>query len=676
MAMLITKDEARHYLTDYVRSITVPSKGRNMYVCPLCGSGTGKGKTGAFSIDGDGTRWTCYSGSGCNGKGGDVFDLIGEHEHIESYPDRVKWLENWRGVTIERDNARTAPAPKPKTTTTDYTDLYKWANQSIADTTYHRGISLETLNRFNVGYLGAWSHPKDQYNHKSPRLIIPTSNESYIARDTRENIPEDQKAYAKSKVGSVHIFNAQALQRSTVPVFVVEGEIDAMSIVDAGGEAVGLGSTTSINKFMRLIEEQAPAQPLIIALDNDDAGTKASVELCGRLTAQKVSFFTGDGFNPASGYKDANEALMKDRDGLQERISAIYDRISQGVRDAEEEERAAYLRTSTANYIDSFNRSVDDSVNDPMYASGFMQLDDMLDGGLYEGLYIFGAVSSCGKTAFAAQIADYLAKDGHDVLYFTLEISRKRLMARSISRHTLLYWMNEYGKDARELQNAKTGRGITDGKRYTGYTDPYGRVHEGYTANEIKGIKEATKAYAEYADRLYIYEKTGREPLNVDTIEQAVKDHIHFTGRKPIVFIDYLQILDVHDPRATDKQNTDYSINELARLVREYGLIIIAISSFNRESYRGNGQEVSMSAFKESGLIEYGADVLLGMQLTGTGTKDFDFDKAKDKDPRSIEIKVLKNRDGKTGEKTYFDYYPAFNLFENVDGANDWNTAY
>ena len=56
------RDEAREelrrgdYLRQYVERITTvspkagKSHGRPMYVCPFCGSGTGKGKTGAFSL--------------------------------------------------------------------------------------------------------------------------------------------------------------------------------------------------------------------------------------------------------------------------------------------------------------------------------------------------------------------------------------------------------------------------------------------------------------------------------------------------------------------------------------------------------------------------------------------------------------------------------------------------
>ena len=92
-------DNIRPYLQNYVNSITEPSKGRNMYVCPLCGSGTGKSRTGAFGIYEGGLKWKCQA---C-GKGGDVFDLIGEYEHITEFTDRVNRLGEVLGVNIETD---------------------------------------------------------------------------------------------------------------------------------------------------------------------------------------------------------------------------------------------------------------------------------------------------------------------------------------------------------------------------------------------------------------------------------------------------------------------------------------------------------------------------------------------------------------------------------------------
>lgn len=57
-----------------------------------------------------------------------------------------------------------------------------------------------------------------------------------------------------------------------------------------------------------------------------------------------------------------------------------------------------------------------DSVNTPCISTGFAMLDEALDGGLYEGLYIVGAISSLGKTTLVTQIADQVASKGQDVL--------------------------------------------------------------------------------------------------------------------------------------------------------------------------------------------------------------------------------------------------------------------
>jgi len=130
-----------------------------------------------------------------------------------------------------------------------------------------------------LGYVAEWRHPKAPKAPTSPRLIIPTSPYSYLARDTRETIPEEQKPYSKSKVGSIHIFNAKALQTATKPIFIVEGELDALSIIEVGGEAVALGSTTKVKSLLELLKTKKPEQPLIIALDNDEAGEKAYREL-------------------------------------------------------------------------------------------------------------------------------------------------------------------------------------------------------------------------------------------------------------------------------------------------------------------------------------------------------------------------------------------------------------
>ena len=61
--------------------------------------------------------------------------------------------------------------------------------------------------------------------------------------------------------------------------------------------------------------------------------------------------------------------------------------------------------------------------------------------------------------------------------------------------------------------------------------------------------------------------------------------HIAETGEKPVVLIDYLQIIAPVDVHFTDKQNLDRIVCALKKMSRQYELTVFAISSFNRENY-------------------------------------------------------------------------------------------
>ena len=166
------------------------------------------------------------------------------------------------------------------------------------------------------------------------------------------------------------------------------------------------------------------------------------------------------------------------------------------------------------------------------------------------------------------------------------------------------------------------------------------------------------KNYKEYAKNLYLREGFGS--IGITQISESIKKHIKQTGKTPIVFIDYLQILAPDDSKSSDKQKLDNSVLELKRISRDYKMPIIGISSLNRASYHG---KISLEAFKESGGIEYASDVLIGLQFTGVGEKGFDINLAKKQDPRDIELVIIKNRNGISGTCLGFEYQPKFNYF-------------
>lgn len=675
----VTKNEIKGRLKEYVESITRKSRGKNKYNCPLCGSGTGRNHSAAFNIDPrDPTSWRCFA---C-GKGGDIFDLIGEYEHITDYNEQLKRAAEFFGVQnrpkIEQYARDRRPAVEEEAA--DYSHFFLQAKKDLSKTDYpqRRGISAATLDRFNVGFVEAWRPPKVPTAPATPRLIIPTSQESYLARDTRpaDQIPEAQRPFTKSKAGRVHFFNIDALQAAQTPVFIVEGEIDALSIIEAGAEAVALGSAAYINRFIEYLKEHRPAQPLIVAMDNDEAGRKAAEKLNTGLEALKIN---AEALTLPEGIKDPNEALMSDREGFRRAVAGAIARARAKQEETErarrseeedrrEEERGAteeYLGTAAKYYIRAFRDGIAASADTPAIPTGFYELDKVLDGGLYEGLYSIGGISSVGKTSFVMQMADQIAQQradlisqgdaqgGRDVLIFSLEMARFELMAKSISRHTFMRARAMCGGDIDAAERkAKGTRDITAGYRY-----------KNYSQEEKDLINAAGLDYDQYAAQIYISEGVG--DIGVKEIIETVQKHIRYTGKAPVVIIDYMQILAPNDIRATDKQNTDKAVLELKRLSRKHKIPVLAISSFNRENYKDGA---NMKAFKESGAIEYSSDVLIGLQFRDVGKEGFDEEREREKSVRQIILKVMKNRNGTGSAKIGYTFYAKCNYFEKTAG--------
>ena len=229
-------------------------------------------------------------------------------------------------------------------------------------------------------------------------------------------------------------------------------------------------------------------------------------------------------------------------------------------------------------------------------------------------------------------------------------MSRYEIMAKSISRHTLLLCKNNDSDSFKQelVQTlARTTRDITVGSKYDGYSDQQKGV-----------IEEATKNYENQSKKLWIVEGLGN--IGATEIREMVQTHQRFTNVPPVVIIDYLQITAPYD-KLTEKQSMDKTVMELKRISRDFKTPVLAISSLNRSSY---DKSIGMTGFKESGGIEYSADVLFGLQLKGVDQENFKVDEAKSKNPRQIELKILKNRNGKTGGSIFFEYYPEFNYFK------------
>ena len=644
----MNRNEARDYIRGQIEPY-LQAKGINTRRAFACLNPAHNDRNPSMSLDRNRGKAHCFS---C-GADYDTLDLIGIDYGLTDARDIFQKAYELYGIEIEgatmqktqtttHSAAPAQPAARPQPAQQaerDYTAYFEEMHRHITETDYpqRRGLTEATIDRFKLGYdAGFKTNDAAGTPATWQALIIPTGRGHFVARNT------DTAAGANDRIrkrGPSAVFNLEALQQAG-PVFIVEGEIDALSIIEAGGEAIGLGSVSNAGKLLQALDGIELSKPLLLSLDNDDAGKKAQADLAEKMQAKGIPFLQVD-INGEC--KDANAALTADRAAF---IATVAEALDADAREREREKQA-YLKTSAAGHIDAFLDGIAASIDTRCISTGFPKLDAALDGGpyggLYEGLYIIGAIPSLGKTTLVLQIADNIAQQGQDVLIFSLEMARAELMAKSISRLTLIHCLQK----GIPRHNAKTNRGITSGRRYENYTD-----------TEQGVITSATKAYEAYAQHVFITEGIG--DIGVKEIRATIEKHKRITGNTPVVVVDYLQIIAPYNDRATDKQNTDKAVLELKRISGAYKTPVIGVSSFNRENY---SQAASMAAFKESGAIEYGCDVLMSLQFAGQGAPGFDVNAAKAKEPRQIELTILKNRNGPTGETVAFEYYPKFNFF-------------
>jgi replicative DNA helicase len=676
----MTKEEAIEYIKSNPEIYF--KRAKTGYVCPICQNGTGEDGTGIKENPKNKGHFKCFK---CD-ENGDVLHFIGKQYRLNSFPDILEKAYSIYGITLNdkeykkegnKDKMK-EPTQEPEENQTserqeNFRDFFKQANENLNKnytlnkTSYllKRGISIETQNKFKIGYVEKWVSPtaqkKGNKSSPSPRIIIPTSDSSYVARDVRPDVKE----YKAIKEGKMHLFNLYALSIPIVkkedatggkaeglvsndnvePIFIVEGEIDALSIIEAGGEAIGLGGTSNINSLINELEkrgEEARKRPYIICLDNDEAGKEASKKLQEELK-HKGFIFTDKCEKILKTYKDPNEALVGNREGFIVTIKEIKSTSLEML----EEEKENYIqeyKDKIANVLISFD------TEKKTIKTRLKDLDDFLDGGLHAGLYVLAAASGTGKTTFALQVADNIAKTKQDVLFFSGEMTIHEIVAKSLSRMS-----KETAKG--NNRNALTMRTILNVKA-TNNSEYKARL-----------TTLASQDYPDIAEHVRIYD--GLQEIK--NIEDKIAEHKRITGNIPVIFIDYLQIIKNKDASSKEKRlQVDEIVSQLRIIAAKYETPVFVISSLNRTAYGrvkagqnpepSDEKDIYMADLKESGGIEYGADVIMTLKTS----KDDD-----NGNVRGVKVKIIKNRTGKRhgkGEAIKFKFHAMFNYFED-DGV-------
>ena len=627
--------------------------------CPICNSTSSKnGDAGHFFVNDNTNSYSSFSGC-C--KGGSIIDFLMEYNNLDKKEAilKAKEIAGIRSGDVKKMNNNTKPQTNIKSQQTQeekqkaefirnqkkqfiLNNLAKQNSenkQKVYEYLESRGISKEIGDKYHLFISSEVYEDKSIGTEGTTRIVIPIYKDkepvSYVAR-ALTNI--EGRAKALNSAGEQTPLNIDYLKHIPTEnenkcIYICEGWADALSIEDTGNKAIATHSTNQITKLTEYIKENyqvASQYTYLLCFDNDTAGTKAT-ETFEKIFENDINI-KSQRIKIPKDYKDINEWYVAtgNKEFFKEYLNPFR---NENVFD--------YINTSFLNDIKKMNKFKGRT-------TGFKALDKELNG-VYPGLYVLGAISSLGKTTFITQVADQMAKNGEKVIFFSLEQSRFELVSKSISRET-------FKINPRE---AKTSLSIMQ------------------NTNIEEITLQAVKEYQEIANNTIVVE--GNFNITVNTIRKYIENYISVTGIKPVVVLDYLQILRPISDKLTDKQQVDYNVVELKRISRDFDIPIFVICSFNRENYTNT---VDFSSFKESGAIEYSADVVMGLQLKVMDTI-IDLPKntkiseirnmindAKSQRPREIQLVCLKNRNGMPYFKCEYKYYSAYNFFEEEEKNN------
>jgi replicative DNA helicase len=243
--------------------------------------------------------------------------------------------------------------------------------------------------------------------------------------------------------------------------------------------------------------------------------------------------------------------------------------------------------------------------------SGFQHVN-FLCNGLDTGLFVLAAKPGEGKTTLVWQMGCQTAEINQvPVIFFSFEQSKKELRAKALARMSRL-----------QYRHILRGRIRSD--------DP----------DRWPQMLDALTRYAQFSQYLTIIE--GDDTTTVDVMRDIVAQKMHRAGvSKALVGVDYLQNIPLTERNAdrvtSSKDKIDLHVSSLRRMARDLNVSVVCISSENRAGYNSKGMDV----FKESGGIEYSADiaaVLLRDKNTPRGANH-----------RGEDLYIVKNRNGECG---------------------------
>ncbi len=368
--------------------------------------------------------------------------------------------------------------------------------------------------------------------------------------------------------------------------------VNYTSVADAlrrSGRLASVGDVEYLDMLTNLLPSHALWQQYMDIVKRD-ATMRRIIEICGDITKQAYSEA-----NHEDVIANAEAALFRlAKDGTRGGLTSLAEVAAETLRDIQQR----YLDPASIKGI----------------ATGYKRLDDLTNG-LHGGeLIVVAARPGIGKSTFAMNLAENVAKRGRSVAIFSLEMTNKQLVERLLSSMS--------GVPLEQIKSGNLAHRDVD----------LGRIHD---------------AYAVMASTMSMY---GNDTANVRPSEIVSQcRRLSKQDGLDLVIIDYIGLMHGDSTsRVENRQNEVASITKaLKNMAKELDVPVIALSQLKREAESrnvgkkeaGETTEPVLSDLRESGAIEQDADIVMFIHRDTTNA-----------DTNKVNLLVRKHRNGATAD--------------------------
>lgn len=345
--------------------------------------------------------------------------------------------------------------------------------------------------------------------------------------------------------------------------------------------------------------EQIGGMPFLASLINA-VPTSAHIEHYSKVVAEKsrarkvIEDLSQSISSVYDGQKDLNEILAQ----TEQNLSTISNEQKQGFRPIID------VIDSTQSILDERSQKVGAVTGT---STGFTDFDQITTGLHEDNLIIIAARPAMGKTAFALNIAQNVAKSSDKaVAIFSLEMGAESLVERMLSAEGLI-----------PSYHVRTGN---------------------LSESEWRRMISAQERLAR--GKIFIDDTAG---ISISAIRSKAKRLAQENGGLGLIVIDYLQLIE-----GRGRENRQQEVSEISRqlkiIAKELKVPVIALSQLSRGVDQRNDKRPILSDLRESGSIEQDADIVAFLYREAYYKRD------EQEEPDNVtELILEKNRHGSLG---------------------------